>query len=279
MFTSRWRLLAVMVAAWALSPSCSPTRGASAQQKQASFAPMAGLMIGQEGVEEFARRRSVLLVAGGEISGVSLAEDGPRLAVPPGPGPEMELAQAFAVAVSGDGYFLACAHSLEKRPVYLCAIDGEIPRIAQARVVWSGDPAAAASDLAVIHADFGSRPCFTWASPGEIDAGTDIVGWGMGPGAGRMTSAFSARHALGIDASVAFHQMPICVGDSGGPVMTVSGQLVGINSRIKGSWNPHAGQTEIVRPDLDWLDITIARDRAARFQGAKRSAGGLIEVP
>jgi S1-C subfamily serine protease len=261
---------ALMATAMLLS-SCGSDRGASAAQKLASFAPMAGLAIGQESVAQFAHYRSGVVVAGGEIADAAHVGGEWKFQAPNVPiGTHLEVGSA--AAVSQDGYYLTCAHNLEKRPVFLCVFDDAGSRFARARVVWMGDPADAASDLAVIHADVHPRQCFTWAPSGAISAGTDIIGWGMGPAAGRMTSTFRTLQVQGIETDVAFHQMPIRVGDGGGPVMTGSGKLVGINSRIKGSWNVHAGQAEIVRPDLDWLDRTIDRDRAVQASRAKSQA-------
>lgn len=257
----RFGWLPTLAVACALS-SCCTCRTATPEQKLASLAAIADLSIDDKPLMYFAQRRSALVIAGAPVQTAEPRNGSWALAFPPEVPRCTQIELATAVALSRDGYFLTCAHALGRTPRFLCVSgDGETS-CAPLRVVWCGDAARTSTDFAIVHAGLEPGSVCDWADPHEVESGSPVVGWGMGGSFGHMTSAYISRSSRGVTSSTAYHDMPTIDGDSGGPVMTIGGKIIGINSRIKGSTS-HSGETEIVRPDVAWMERVMESDRRA----------------
>jgi S1-C subfamily serine protease len=240
---------------------CREAPEATPEQKLASFAPVAALTIGRQPVATFARNRTGLLIGGAAVVGASVVDGAWAIDFAAGVPADASVDLATALAISPDGYLLTCAHAVLREPLFLCTSDGQTAQTLPVRVVWRGDPSATATDLAIIQVDTYFSSVCRWADPGSVLPGVPVIGWGRGGAAGHLVSGYSEKRRHGLGSWVACHDMPTCGGDSGGPVMTTDGAVIGITSRIKGTVGPHTGTTEVVRPDLDWLFRAIDRDR------------------
>ncbi len=226
-----------------------------------------------------------------------------------------------AVPVSDDGYFLTASHNIEDGEnlhliVGLSRDDG--PGQAEgvpARLIWKskvaywadGDWSPAeplpATDFAVIHAVVESLPSFTpFRLAGRVpqdDEPVLIAGWslensedfrfGVRLAAGR-TMSVSRRDALAFSPAfvTVHHDAPLGGGDSGGPLLDRTGDLLGINSgaRINSSlWQQVAISlgyrpnelrdigyiATATIPDPEWLWEVIDQDRQRRNAGTATS--------
>ena len=151
---------------------------------------------------------------------------------------------------------------------YLVYFDGERARIAAPRVVAR---AGKGLDVAVIHVETTLPHVFAWSAtrrtgPREMAVSvgrkemariTDQVRYyGHAYFAGRITAVRrSAEGALAIH-----HDLPLRRGDSGGPLATTDGMLIGINT--KGTLSMGKQTAVGVRPDLSWVARVIQEDRS-----------------
>ncbi len=228
-----------------------------------------------------------------------------------------------AVPISDDGYFLTASHNIEDgENLHLfvgLSKDGG-PTQAKgipARLIWQssvafwadddGSPAGPmpATDFAVIHAEVDSLPPFTpFRLAGKVpqdDEPVLIAGWslensedfrfGMRLAAGKIVSV-QRRDAQG--SSPAFmtlhHDAPLAPGDSGGPLLDRTGDLIGINTTVRitnSLWKKVAFSlghrpsklrdlgyiATATIPDPNWLWEVIDQDRL------QRNAGSATSVP
>ena len=214
-----------------------------------------------------------------------------------------------AVPVTRDGYFLTASHVVKTgQPLSLVAWVEDEERLQQAvpRVVWSGEGSAARPDIALLHADMGKIGRFAMADWPDADAFVVVTGSsavaliGMrldkasdlakyhGTAMGRVLSVSPVR---GTDRGHAHrmirHDAPTIRGDSGGALIDLRGNLIGINATVhpprRLAWLPYLGVPPIallgvsgsysraVRPEGDWLDDLIEEDRKRRSRAQRRS--------
>ena len=222
-----------------------------------------------------------------------------------------------AVPISDDGYFLTASHNIEDgENLHLFAglskDDG--PTQAEgipARLIWQSSVAFWAddewspaepmpvTDFAVIHAEVDSLPPFTpFRLAGKVpkdDEPVLLAGWslensedfrfGVRLAAGKIVSV-QRLDALGSSPAsmTVHHDAPLAGGDSGGPLLDRTGDLIGINSisRISISlWQKVAirlgYRPSMLRdlgyiatatvPDPNWLWEVIENDRLQRNAG------------
>jgi S1-C subfamily serine protease len=137
--------------------------------------------------------------------------------------------------VIDDGNVLTNAHNLHGDEVRVYFADG---READATVLG----ADADNDLAVLGVETSGAPAITWGSA-EVGIGTPVVALGNPAGRGpRVTfgfvsgvgRAFRGPRGRRIGGSVE-HTAPLMPGSSGGPLVSVDGELLGINTNRLGS--------------------------------------------
>ncbi|MDQ3440578.1 MAG: serine protease [Planctomycetota bacterium] len=182
-----------------------------------------------------------------------------------------------AVPITEDGYLLTAAHCvMPAAPVYVVIVDrANVPRLLPARVVWAGwtgETGEHELDLAVLHVDNATLRPLPWASDDSTTPGARVYLNGQsGPSAGRIVSgkfpATQARDQNALQFRLIFHDAPSVDADSGGPLVSANGRLLGINPATYKSVDRSSNATLALRPDLHWLDSLISSDRAKRNGG------------
>ena len=184
-----------------------------------------------------------------------------------------------AVAVSTDGYFLTAAHCVEVGPRFtLIALNkSQGATAATARVVWRGDYTKDGPDLALIHAP--ARPDNTLTPTMAANTGRPVLTCGFGSqGFPRLAYGASGGtiNDLGpIQESTdgarwreIGHTAPMTPGDSGGPLISEAGELLGINVTVGGAAIFPLGLNQIwgyqgtaIAADPGWISSLIRQDR------------------
>jgi S1-C subfamily serine protease len=176
-----------------------------------------------------------------------------------------------SVVLSEDGYLLTAAHCVAGEGVtFFITPNGKLLAW-NMRTVYMGDEHEALKDLAILKIDVSGLKPFAWADDAEIQTGFSIAAAGgcvmpskqlITAFAGHVSNPAS-RH---LDADgyrtrmVAFHA-PIGRGDSGGPLATPDGRLIGINHAIRIGFLSY--YAEALRPDPAWIAQLIENDRLA----------------
>jgi S1-C subfamily serine protease len=235
----------------------------SRADKAASFTPFDGETVSGVPLARLLRQRTCAIVNLPEAATASAL-----IATADGSDLEVE-SFGTAIAIAEDGYFLTAAHCLAPRPSYvLVRLEGRLALV-RVRVVWKGDPDDD-TDLAIVKVDgLRTSTVFAWASATEVNDGTPLVSVGyagaISPSvaAGRALGPLSPPHGHGRDApatSVLADDVPTTFGDSGGPVATRAGRLVGVN--IRGQAVFVGWRSVAVRPEPAWIAARIEADRA-----------------
>ena len=169
-------------------------------------------------------------------------------------------------AIDRRGYYLTAAHAVGGDPLWVCC--GGVFR--SARVVFRGD---ADFDVAVLSVDRPIPDAFEWAHAAGYAAGATVLQSGpsdrtapsplqligghpsMQLFAGRVCDVATTSGRDGAYQRVT-SSLPSRGGDSGGPVMTPNGALVGVC--VAG--NPFYFQSYAVRPSPEWARDVIEQD-------------------
>jgi S1-C subfamily serine protease len=195
-----------------------------------------------------------------------------RVSLPdPTPGAYSE---GLAVGVDRAGYLLTARHILRSSTYVIGWMDGRLS-IRPARVVALGRPSDRDEDSAVIAVDAPLDYCAHFgAFPAKGDAVFAVIcnhpegriGGELGMAAGAVLEAAGAG---GRGPSLIATDVPLWFGDSGGPLLSASGNLVGVNSAIRFAWSA-GGRVlgDYVRyscvADGPFVRTVIAADRARR---------------
>ncbi len=167
-----------------------------------------------------------------------------------------------AAPVSANGHFITAYHvAIPKEGYQLVLIysaSGE-QKFGLAKVVWTDKK----HDLALMKADFATPEYFRWSPRGrDLPEGTQIFHAGMKTGNKGELGELSER-VSGSWSSTFKHTLHLEQGDSGGPVLLTSGELVGVNSSI-GFFNAldtsFFDSAQSSRPDPAVIDRVIAKD-------------------
>jgi S1-C subfamily serine protease len=156
------------------------------------------------------------------------------------PAPDGTYTQGLSVGVDPAGYLLTAAHVLRERNFVIGWIDGRL-EILPARVLFSSGPGS--GDLAVIRVD-GKLDYFArfGAAPARNDRVFAVVcNRGTSGIGGHLDLAGGIVLRGGVDPSghldpVISTDVPLWHGDSGGPLLSGAGDLIGVNSAIEFTW-------------------------------------------
>jgi len=245
---------------------------ATQEEKNASFRRFQSRSINGSSVVDFLDERTSILYIGAEPTTVPVGHD---VGINLEPVAKDGRGVGSASPVSADGYFLTAAHCVVGQPLYLISPTSAGPQfapgrkvwiaphvISPARIVWSSR--ANGCEIAIIKADIALASYFSIAASGEVSVGQDVIATGVnGPAGGKITSVGVFYHWAGAPiCHVITDDVPTTHGDSGGPLATLSGKLIGYEvwSR-EGIWGPAQGIA--ICPDAAWVDRIIAADRAA----------------
>ena len=251
--------------------------------RDASFLPYAGAKVGQMSLREFVVRRSALVFEGDQLS----FSANPRNVGANSPFFRVNgniLGIGSATAIDRRGYFLTAAHCAQKGPFLLVFFDKGQAQARPARVVWRGDESKKQPDLALLQVPFPLQNVFEWTP--TLTNGESIVATGINVSSGRFDMGqCMAGKILSLDAGSEIvlphyicisHDAPLHPGDSGGPLASTDGRLVGIDTDAvigRPRWLSFSVETlssDAERPDLEWLRQLIEQDVAAQ-SGAKAS--------
>ena len=183
-----------------------------------------------------------------------------------------------ATPITQDGYFLTNAHVVDEEDAvfYLWGHTDKGMSLSKARVVWKGDHGHNdLPDLALLHADVRPKGHFPFERGELPPVGDRIITGGYGGLTPDQSGGKMLIHGIwrkwDNDARwrAFVHDAALHPGDSGGPVTSRDGELVGINSQLFGGLRWPRGRLENYRaralqPDPEWLSRLIAADRAAK---------------
>ena len=245
-------ILIALCVGWLLSGCVAPPE-ATRKIKQDSLLRAAKTGLDVRKLQPFVNDRSAVILSGVDIEAVTrINGDTVAVQLDAEEGERLEVSFGLGAAISGDGYYLTAAHTVQEEEknsdrIWLVRNVKSQP-FARARVVWS-DPKA---DLAIVKGDV--RTAFfrhTHRLPPLGDA-VFCHGKDAWPSAGKVTQVlFDTRR----NTYVIEHDGPLKRGDSGGAAVNATGELIGINTEI--SWE---GSTAVVAPPATVRSI-IARDR------------------
>lgn len=190
-----------------------------------------------------------------------------------------DLSCGSAVPLTADGYFLTAAHNTNDfKHVQVGACSGDQTfTLTTARVVWKSAAMGGGGDFAVLHAPMGTFLPLQISDPDSLQVGMPVLcsGWSgrsPEPAGGKILSlSKEIPDESGASWRWIGHSAPILGGDSGGPVIGVSGELLGITTSIHYrlilpfGLNRHWRYQGIaVAPHPNWLRKVIGMDRQSR---------------
>jgi hypothetical protein len=241
-------------------PGCAHL--ATPREKEISYRRFASLNIRGIQLGDFLRERTAVVVSGARPKVLAMHDEKIDLQLLPVAQGEIDVGYATCVAM--DGYYLTAAHCLPRQPIYLLTHPGAWANMEAARIVWS-PPAGSAFDLSLIKIDAKLPAAFDSADIGQLRLNDDVVTIGSNGLAGgkllRISDRFAPASQQVPSALAIYHSVPLTYGDSGGPLTTPDGKLIGIEVLARGDfW----GSTEgiALQPDPRWLAETIGKDRA-----------------
>lgn len=245
---------------------------ATARERAESFESLRDVRVGSATLKDYLAARTWSVLAG---KGVSVRErpDGAREIIL-----TSKVDFGSATAVSRDGYLLTAAHCVADRPLVVTLWGGNRYFAAEPRLVWVGKRGTAYQDLALLKVDVTEPtvPYFDWAGDQEMRAGSSVAIAGLRPGDALLGVTYaggilrSSRFGQSADAAVPITYVsfdaPGGHGDSGGPVTTPAGHLVGITVGLADVEGRAARMPVAARPNLVWLRQLMESDRARRVQ-------------
>ena len=264
----RW-LAGLMVAGIAAS-GLGCTADATQAQRDGSVAAMRRDGAPVEALQGHFRDRAVIVLSGASIYEGSKDDGSQHLTI------LGRFAFGTGSLLSADGYVLTAAHCVEERePCYIIFRHKDRWPFVRARRVWVGDPNDKTRDVAVLKVDYKEKlPALQWADEAELAEGAPAMLAGYREGDDRFLLTLAAGKVL--DANLRQTSgdappvralavdIPARRGDSGGPLLTADGKLIGI---MRGWESPLLGLAKkriALRPDPEWVQQIIAQDRAER---------------
>ncbi len=201
--------------------------------KQESFKPFESIVIEGDQFEDFLKKRTALLISGKKVK--TARKKGERLSLTFAD-QEPPYSLSSATAVDERGYFLTASHCVSNEPVTVIVVEGEEVRFAEARIIWK----SRTTDIALICADVKPSAVFSLSTK-RLKKGSPVVIMGAtkGPAAGTFKRQYDVtEHANGREVTIQLirHNALVLPGDSGGPVATTDGQLLGITGRGNYIW-------------------------------------------
>lgn len=247
---------------------CASASKPSAEARHASYAKIQSLFAGDR---EAALSQAYVILSGDSMAEIPDFVAGATSGYFSGTNKMILTTQGMAIGLSADGYLLTASHVVGAKHWVLGCIDGQID-CRPARVVFRNG-SASPTDVALIKvegrlghcASFGERP-----QVGNRVFGVVCYRKGMEPGG---SLDFTGGKVLGIrdgrggsSVTLVDTDVPQWLGDSGGPLLSDSGQLVGVFSQYHYYW---AGRwrrwTTCFLPKPRLIKEVIDKDRASAY--------------
>ncbi len=232
------------------------------------------------------KRRTAILIKGSRMTEVA-AKDG-TLAIHLVPETDGAVSWGHAVAIASDGYLLTSAHCADSTVLSLIYWDGRTGKVATPRIVARLLHSDQAMDSVLLHIDAILPETFEWAAESDVQKGGRVLAIGSTSIAWKDASwgfvqltctagHIASRRRSADNGIILFGDLPARAGDSGGPVTTVAGKLLGVHA---GTEVNRLGITRSValRPDLLRLEQLIARDRASHEIGSVSQPPNVVET-
>jgi S1-C subfamily serine protease len=174
-----------------------------------------------------------------------------------------------ATPIDRRGYLLTAAHCVATgKPHVVLFRDGKLTA-EPARVVWRGDRTKGEPDIAILFVARGLDQIYEWSTGFAVKdrimstgPSYERVGDFTITGVGGVIAQRWTERQGPVSCEFISHSAPIHRGDSGGPLLTERGQLIGINVAVTlpiyQPWRSASGKA--VRPDLEWLSRILATD-------------------
>lgn len=191
-----------------------------------------------------------------------------------------------AVALTDDGYFLTAAHCVAGDSgceILAKSGDAKRPRLAVApvRVVWSSGANDWDLDLALVHAPVRSLRPFDLADVTKVRRGSTVGAVGSSKGLELLKSAAAGKildvsevqtHPSGARYRIIQCNVPVAMGDSGGPLFDSDAKLLGVLGQIEGRslyfgrrlLKVFSYSANVTVPDWQWIQELLDADRAAQ---------------
>ncbi|MHC5005570.1 MAG: S1 family peptidase, partial [Planctomycetota bacterium] len=161
-------------------------------------------------------------------------------------------------------------HCVEAEPlnVMVRSADGRF-HVRPARVVWRGAAREPGSDLALVHVEGVTLRPLRWCAREEAAPGRPVlvVGTGaIGPrsAGGKIVGEQRPGRAAPPGTTVHVTTIAVVPGDSGGPVVMASGELLGVAVELGIDLFGDEAQGIVARPDPAWLESVMNEDREVR---------------
>jgi len=233
---------------------CRSSQDPSDELRHASYIWSASFFTGSK---DEAKRQTYLVFSGGADFTVRMDS---RTGTVHGNTGEQPLVSGLATAIEPDGYLVTAAHILNKN-IFVLGWFGDKLDLRSARVVFQRDKPIDA-DFALIKADGKSDHC---AILGQRPAGGDRVyavvcyrndtPMTIDFASGRVLRVMPNSHGAALD--VVESSVPLARGDSGGPLLSSNGRLIGVNA-LRRQWSYS------FYPDPELIRHLVEQDRSSR---------------
>jgi len=237
-------------------------------EREASFAPFKEAKVGATGLREYLIARSAILLQAGDLEATNSSTNFLWIA-----DARTVHACGMAAAIDRRGYFLTAAHCVKAGQIWLIFPRAGKLQLLRARVVWSGWAAKRGPDLAVVKVASPLDEVFDWTAEDTNGNRVVAVGASSNPHSPMLKRVCLAGKILWISGgdwglppavTIIAHDAPLHRGDSGGPLASPEGRLLGIDVSVEPElkWR-RLTQARALRPDLEWLRRIIDQDAAS----------------